>query len=50
MDSLKLTLNSQDVDYNIMITIKRPQLFFELCWYKLEHRIPRKKVHVLQFS
>ena len=49
MDSLRLTLNSQDVDYNIMITIKRPQLFFELCWYKLEHRIPRKKYTYYNF-
>ena len=38
MDSLKLTLNSQDVDYT-----KNPQLFFELCWNELEHHAPRKK-------
>ena len=38
MDFLKLTLNSQDVDYT-----KSPQLFFELCWNELEHHAPRKK-------
>ena len=38
MDSLKITLNSQDVDYT-----KNPQLFFELCRYELEHHAPRKK-------
>ena len=38
MDSLKLTLNNQDVDYT-----KNPQLFFELCWNELEHHAPRKK-------
>ena len=37
MDCLKLTLNSQDVDYT-----KNPQLFFELCWNELEHHAPRK--------
>ena len=38
MDSLKLTLNSQDVDYT-----KNPQLFFELCRNELEHHDTRKK-------
>ena len=38
MDFLKLTLNSQDVDYT-----KNPQLFFELCRNELEHHAPRKK-------
>ena len=38
MDSLKLTLNSRDVDYT-----RNPQLFFELCWNELEHHAPRKK-------
>ena len=38
MDSLKLTLNSEDVDYT-----KNPQQFFELCQNKLEHHAPRKK-------
>ena len=38
MDSIKLTLNSQDVDYT-----RNPQLFFELCWNELEHHAPRKK-------
>ena len=38
MDSLKLTLNSQDVDYT-----KNPQLFFELCRNELEHHAPRKR-------
>ena len=38
MDSLKLTLNSQDVDYT-----KNPQLFFELCRNELEHHATRKK-------
>ena len=38
MDSLILTLNSQDVDY-----IKNLQLFFELCQKELEHHAPRKK-------
>ena len=41
MDSLKLTLNSQDVDYT-----KNPQLFFELCWNELEHLAPRKKKYM----
>ena len=36
MDSLKLSLNSQDFDY-----AKNPQLFFELCRNK--HHAPRKK-------
>ena len=38
MDSLKLTLNSQDVDY-----AKNPQLFFELCRNELDHHTPRNK-------
>ena len=38
MDSVKLTLNSQDVDYT-----KNPQLFFELCRNELEHYSPKKK-------
>ena len=38
MDSLKLTINSQDVDYT-----KNPQLFFELCRNELDHHAPRKK-------
>ena len=38
MDSLKLTLNSQDVDYT-----ENPQLFFELCRDELELHVPRKK-------
>ena len=38
MESLKLTLNSQDNDCT-----KNPQLFFELCWNELEHHAPRKK-------
>ena len=38
MDSLKLILNNQDVDYT-----KNPQLFFELCRNELEHHAPRKK-------
>ena len=38
MDSLKLTLNSQDVDYT-----KNLQLFFELCRNELEHHAPRKQ-------
>ena len=41
MDSLKLTLNSQDVDYT-----KNPQLFFELCRNELEHHAPRKKKYL----
>ena len=38
VDSLKLTLISQDVDY-----IKNPQLLFELCRNELQHHAPRKK-------
>ena len=38
MDSLKLTLNRQDVDY-----IKNPKLFFEICRNTLDHHAPRKK-------
>ena len=48
MDSLKLTLNSQDVDYT-----KNPQLFFELCRNELEHHAPRKKstsMGIIDFS
>ena len=41
MDSLKLTLNSQDVDYT-----KNLQLFFELCRYELEYHAPRKKKYL----
>ena len=41
MDSLKLTLNSQDVDYT-----KNTQLFFELCRNELEHHAPRKKKYI----
>ena len=41
MDSLKLTLNGQDVDYT-----KKPELFFELCRNELEHRAPRKKIEI----
>ena len=41
MDSLKLTLNSQDVDYD-----KNPQLFFELCRNEPEHHAPRKKKYI----
>ena len=41
MDSLKLTINSQDVDYT-----KNPQLFFELCRNELEHHDPRKKKYL----
>ena len=40
MDSLKLTLNRQDVGYT-----KNLQLFFELYWDKLKHHAPRKKLH-----
>ena len=38
MDSLKLTLDSQYVDYT-----KNLQLFFELCWNEIEHHAPRQK-------
>ena len=38
MDSLKLTLNSQDVDYT-----KNPQLFFELCRMNLRIMLHEKK-------
>ena len=41
MDSLKLTLNGQDVDYT-----KKPELFFELCRNDLEHHAPRKKIEI----
>ena len=41
MDSLKLILNSQDVDYT-----KYPQLFFELCRNKLDHHAPRKEKYI----
>ena len=41
MDSLKLTLNSQDVGYT-----KNPQLFFELCRNELQHPAPRKKKYL----
>ena len=41
MDSLKLTLNSQNVDYT-----KNPQLFFELCRNELEHHAPRRKKYL----
>ena len=41
MDSLKLTINSQDVDYT-----KNPQLFFELCRNELDHHAPRKKKYL----
>ena len=41
MDSLKLTLNSKDVDYT-----KNPQLFFEFCRNELEHHAPRKKKYI----
>ena len=36
--SLKLTLNSPDVDYT-----KNPQIFFELCQNEIEPHAPRKK-------
>ena len=39
MGSLKLTLNSQDVDYT-----KNPQLYFEICRNELEYNAQRKKV------
>ena len=41
MDSLNLTLNSQDVDYT-----KNLQLFFELCRNELEHHATRKKKYL----
>ena len=41
MDFLKLTSNSQDVDYT-----KNPHLFFELCRNELEHHAPRKKKYL----
>ena len=41
MDSLKLTLNSQDVD-----DTKNPQLVFELCWNEPGHHAPRKKKYI----
>ena len=41
MDSPKLTLNSQGVDYT-----KNLQLFFELCQNELEHHAPRKKKYL----
>ena len=39
MNSLKLTLNSQDVDYTNL-----PQLSFELYRHELGHHTPRKNV------
>ena len=42
MDSLRLNLNSQAVDYT-----KIPQLFFELRRNELEHHAPRKKKYLL---
>ena len=41
MDSLKLTLNSKDVDCT-----KYPQLFFELSQNELEHDAPKKSTLV----
>ena len=41
MDSLKLTLNSQDVDYT-----KNSQLFVALCRNELEHHAPRTKKYL----
>ena len=41
MDSLKLNLNSQAIDYTEI-----PQLFFELCRNELEHHAPRKKKYL----
>ena len=41
MDTLKSTLNSQDVDYT-----KNPQWLFELCRNKLEHHAPRKQKYL----
>ena len=38
---LKLTLNSQDVDYT-----KNLQLLFELCRNELEHHAPRKNKYL----
>ena len=38
MDSLRLTLNSQDINYP-----KNPQLFFELCRNELEDQKKKKK-------
>ena len=38
MDSLKLTLNSQDFDYT-----KNLQLYFELCRNEPEHHAPKTK-------
>ena len=42
-DSLKLTLNSQKVDYT-----KNPQFIFELCRNELEHHAPEKKKHICE--
>ena len=41
MDSLKSTLNGQDVDYT-----KKPELFFELYRNELEHHAPREKIEI----
>ena len=41
MDSLKLTLNSQDINYP-----KNPQLFFELCRNELEDHASKKKKYL----
>ena len=41
MDSLRVTLNNQDVNYT-----KNPKLFFELCRSELEHHAPRKKKYI----
>ena len=45
MDSLKLTLNSQDVNYT-----KNPQLFFELCQNELDHHASRKKKYLRGYN
>ena len=41
IDSLRVTLNNQDVNYT-----KNPKLFFELCRSELEHHAPRKKKYI----
>ena len=41
IDSLRVTLNNQDVNYT-----KNPKLFFELCRSELEHHAPRTKKYV----
>ena len=38
VDSLRVTLNNQDVNYT-----KNPKLSFELCRSELEHHAPQKK-------